>query len=60
MSPVTALRRSFVHAPAPAADASPADLALVDLITQTAALVIDRERAHTALREIAEMADEED
>lgn len=33
------------------------DLALVDLITQTAALVIDRERAHTALREIAEMAD---
>jgi GAF domain-containing protein len=36
------------------------DLALVDLITQTAALVIDRERAHTALREIAEMADSED
>jgi PAS domain S-box-containing protein len=36
------------------------DLALVDLITQTAALVIDRERAHTALREIAEMADDED
>jgi len=35
------------------------DLALVDLITQTAALVIDRERAHTALREIAEMADED-
>ena len=35
------------------------DLALVDLITQTAALVIDRERAHTALREIAEMADDE-
>lgn len=36
------------------------DLALVDLITQTAALVIDRERAHSALREIAEMADDED
>jgi GAF domain-containing protein len=36
------------------------DLALVDLITQTAALVIDRERAHTALREIAEMAGDED
>ena len=36
------------------------DLALVDLITQTAALVIDRERAHTALREIAEMADPDD
>ena len=36
------------------------DLALVDLITQTAALVIDRERAHTALREIADMAEEED
>lgn len=36
------------------------DLALVDLITQTAALVIDRERAHTALREIADMADTED
>ena len=32
------------------------DLALVDLITQTAALVIDRERAHAALQEIAEMA----
>ena len=31
MSPVTALRRSFVQAPTPAADASPADLALVDL-----------------------------
>ena len=31
------------------------DLALVDLITQTAALVIDRERAHAALQEIAEM-----
>jgi GAF domain-containing protein len=29
------------------------DLALVDLITQTAALVIDRERAQTALRDIA-------
>jgi hypothetical protein len=36
------------------------DLALVDLITQTAALVIDRERAHNALREIAEMAESED
>ena len=36
------------------------DLALVDLITQTAALVIDRERAHTALREIADMAESED
>jgi len=36
------------------------DLALVDLITQTAALVIDRERAHTALRKIADMADDED
>jgi GAF domain-containing protein len=33
------------------------DLALVDLITQTAALVIDRERAHRALHEISEMAD---
>ena len=32
------------------------DLALVDLITQTAALVIDRERAQEALRDIAEMA----
>ena len=32
------------------------DLALVDLITQTAALVIDRERANAALQEIAEMA----
>jgi hypothetical protein len=31
------------------------DLALVDLITQTAALVIDRERAQTALRDIAAM-----
>ena len=31
------------------------DLALVDLITQTAALVIDRERAHAALRNIATM-----
>jgi GAF domain-containing protein len=29
------------------------DLMLVDLITQTAALVIDRERAHAALRNIA-------
>ena len=36
------------------------DLALVDLITQTAALVIDRERAHKALREIADMAESED
>ncbi len=32
------------------------DLMLVDLITQTAALVIDRERAHQALRHIATMA----
>lgn len=39
---------------------TPRDLTLVDLITQTAALVIDRERAHTALREIAEMAELED
>ncbi|HEX6603853.1 MAG TPA: GAF domain-containing protein [Sphingomicrobium sp.] len=31
------------------------DLALVDLITQTAALVIDRERARAALRNIASM-----
>ena len=31
------------------------DLALVDLITQTAALVIDRERAHEALENIATM-----
>jgi hypothetical protein len=31
------------------------DLALVDLITQTAALVIDRERAQAALRNIATM-----
>ena len=31
------------------------DLMLVDLITQTAALVIDRERAHAALRDIAAM-----
>jgi hypothetical protein len=29
------------------------DLMLVDMITQTAALVIDRERAHAALRDIA-------
>jgi hypothetical protein len=29
---------------------------LVDLVTQTAALVIDRERAHEALRHIATMA----
>jgi hypothetical protein len=33
------------------------DLMLVDLITQTAALVIDRERAHAALDHIAAMAD---
>jgi hypothetical protein len=32
------------------------DLSLVDLITQTAALVIDRERARTALREIEEVS----
>ena len=32
------------------------DLMLVDLITQTAALVIDRERAHAALRGIATMS----
>jgi GAF domain-containing protein len=32
------------------------DLALVDLVTQTAALVIDRERAHEALSRIAAMA----
>jgi GAF domain-containing protein len=32
------------------------DLALVDLVTQTAALVIDRERAHEALGRIAAMA----
>ena len=32
------------------------DLMLVDLVTQTAALVIDRERAHEALRHIATMA----
>ena len=32
------------------------DLALVDLVTQTAALVIDRERARTKLQEIAAMA----
>ena len=32
------------------------DLMLVDLVTQTAALVIDRERAHQALRHIATMA----
>jgi GAF domain-containing protein len=31
------------------------DLALVDLVTQTAALVIDRDRANTALRNIAKM-----
>jgi GAF domain-containing protein len=31
------------------------DLALVDLVTQTAALVIDRDRANTALRTIAGM-----
>ena len=33
------------------------DLMLVDLITQTAALVIDRERAQAALRDIATMVD---
>ena len=33
------------------------DLMLVDLITQTAALVIDRERAHAALRNIATMVE---
>jgi hypothetical protein len=32
------------------------DLVLVDLITQTAALVIDRDRAQTALRDVAAMA----
>jgi hypothetical protein len=32
------------------------DLALVELITQTAALVIDRERAQTALRDTVAMA----
>jgi GAF domain-containing protein len=32
------------------------DLALVDLVTQTAALVIDRSRAETALREIGAIA----
>src|SRR4249919_1310447 len=31
------------------------DLALVDLVTQTAALVIDRDRGNTALRSIARM-----
>ena len=33
------------------------DLMLVDLVTQTAALVIDRERAHEALRNIATIAE---
>jgi hypothetical protein len=33
------------------------DLALVDLVTQTAALVIDRERAHAALDSIAVVAE---
>jgi GAF domain-containing protein len=33
------------------------DLMLVDLITQTAALVIDRERAQSALQKIAAIAD---
>ena len=33
------------------------DLALVDLVTQTAALVIDRERAHQALGRIAAVAE---
>jgi len=32
------------------------DLALVDLVTQTAALVIDRDRANAVLRDIARMA----
>jgi GAF domain-containing protein len=32
------------------------DLALVDLVTQTAALVIDRDRANTALRRIAKIS----
>jgi len=32
------------------------DLALVDLVTQTAALVIDRARARTALQEIEAIA----
>lgn len=32
------------------------DLMLVDLVTQTATLVIDRERAHTALQNIAALA----
>ena len=32
------------------------DLALVDLVIQTAALVIDRKRAHSALREIGAIA----
>ena len=32
------------------------DLMLVDLITQTATLVIDRERAHVALQKIADLA----
>lgn len=32
------------------------DLVLVDLITQTAALVIDRERAQAKLRDIATLA----
>jgi hypothetical protein len=32
------------------------DLALVDLVTQTASLVIDREQAKTALRDIAQVA----
>jgi hypothetical protein len=32
------------------------DLMLVDLITQTAALVIDRERAHEALRTMGSSA----
>jgi GAF domain-containing protein len=32
------------------------DLALVDLVTQTASLVIDREQAKAALRDIAEVA----
>ena len=33
------------------------DLALVDLVTQTAALIIDRKRAHDRLQEIAALAE---
>jgi len=38
-------------------EATVRDLMLVDLITQTAALVIDREQAHKALQNIASMVD---